>query len=173
MNVTILKSNPRKDTNDLLKIDDARIIFPNFSGKPDRFNKQGGKRYFTIRIDDQEIADALLAEGWNVKIKAPREEGGDPFINLKVNVNFASNYPPVIYLVSGENVRPLDEESIDILDGIAIASADMDLRAHDWINAYGESGRTAYANALRVYQNMDYVDRFTREYEHMNEEVPF
>lgn len=173
MQVTILKSNPNKDTNDLLKIDGARIMFPNFSGAPDAFNKQGGKRYFTVKIDDQEIADALLAEGWNVKIKAPREEGGDPFMNLKVNVNFSGYRPPVVYLVSGENVRPLDEESIDILDGIAIASADMDLRAYDWTNARGESGRTAYLNAIRVYQNMEFVDRFTREYEHMDEEIPF
>ena len=62
------------------EIDGARIMFPNFSGAPDAFNKQGGKRYFTVKIDDQEIADALLAEGWNVKIKAPREERASRFV---------------------------------------------------------------------------------------------
>ena len=64
---------------DILQIDNAHIIFRNFSGEASKFNREGD-RNFALRIFDQDIADKLLDLGWNVKIKPPREEGEDPFM---------------------------------------------------------------------------------------------
>ena len=80
----------------ILQIDDARIIYRNFSGEGSKFNREGD-RNFSLIIDDPAIADELVAQGWNVKIKQPREEGDDPFITLPIKVKF-NDRGPNIYL---------------------------------------------------------------------------
>ena len=67
----------------IVQMDDVRITFKNFSGKGDKFNREGD-RNFAIVIEDPNTADALIAEGWNVRVKPPREEGDDPFMYLPV-----------------------------------------------------------------------------------------
>lgn len=137
-----------------LQIDDASIIFRNFAGAGSKFNREGD-RNFAVVIDDQDIADALVKEGWNVRIKDAREEGGDPFMYLPVKIKF--NYRgPNVYLQTGTVRNKLDEESIRCLDEVDVASADMDIRPYDW-DVNGKTGRTAYLEALCVIQN---VDRF-------------
>ena len=63
---------------DILQINNARIVYKNFSGKPSAFNREGD-RNFSLVIPNIEIADALKDKGWNIKIKPPREEGDEPF----------------------------------------------------------------------------------------------
>lgn len=146
--------------HDILQIDDARIIFRNFEGKGGRYNREGD-RNFAVVIPDQEVADALIEKGWNVKIKPPRDEDDSPFIFMSVKVKF-NGRGPAVYLRSGsaEPVR-LGEDEIGVLDNIDIASVDMDIRPYDWKDDYGESGRTAYLQAIHVTQN---VDRFASRY---------
>ena len=136
----------------ILQIDDARIIYRNFTGAGSKFNRDGD-RNFAVFIDDQEIIDALLNEGWNVKIKPPREAGDEPFAYLPVKVKF-SGYGPVAYLKSGERVTKLDEDSIFCLDDIEIENVDLDLRPYDW-DFNGKQGRTAYLQSIEVTQRID------------------
>jgi hypothetical protein len=143
----------------ILQIDDARIVYRNFTGAPSKFNREGD-RDFSVIIPDQETADALIEEGWNVKIKPPRDEDDDPFIYLKVKVKF-NDRGPAVYLKSGDNVRELDEESVGILDNIDILSVDMDIRPYDWELSDGKSGRTAYLQSIHVTQS---IDRFASRY---------
>lgn len=152
----------------ILQIDDARIIFRNFSGKGSKFNREGD-RNFAVIIDDEDIKDALIEEGWNVKIKPPKEEGDIPFMYLSVKVKF-NDYGPNVYLKSGSNTTRLDEESVNLLDDIDISSVDMDLRPYDW-EVNGNQGRTAYLQAIHVTQR---VDRFSSRFDKGEEEVePF
>ena len=51
----------------ILQIDDARIIFKNFEGRGDKFNREGD-RNFSLLIEDPDTADAMIKEGWNVRI---------------------------------------------------------------------------------------------------------
>lgn len=141
----------------ILQIDDARIIYRNFSGEGSKFNREGD-RNFSVIIDDPAIADELISQGWNVKIKEPREEGEDPFITLPVKVKFNERGPRV-YLITGNKRNELDEESISILDNVDIVSIDMDIRPYDW-EVNGKSGRTAYLHSMRVVQE---VDRFAMD----------
>ena len=46
----------------ILQIDDARIIYRNFSGEASQFNR-AGDRNFSILIDTEEAKDALVNEG--------------------------------------------------------------------------------------------------------------
>lgn len=139
----------------ILQIDDARIIHRNFAGVGSKFNREGD-RNFSLVIEDQGIADKLIEEGWNVKIKEPREEGDVPFMFLPVKVKF-NDRGPSVYLKSGPtNCVRLDEDTINCLDNVDILSVDLDIRPYDW-EVNGKVGRTAYLQSIYVTQE---VDRF-------------
>ena len=145
----------------ILQIDDARIIFRNFSGEPSKFNR-AGDRNFAVVIPEQDIADALINDGWNVKIKPPREEGDTPFMYLPVKVKF-NDRGPNVYLKSGNNTVKLDDQSIRCLDDVDILSVDMDIRPYDW-EVNEKTGRTAYLQSMEVTQEVDrFADRHERE----------
>lgn len=137
---------------DILQIDDARIIFRNFAGRGDKYNREGD-RNFAVVIPDEEMANELTSLGWNVRVKPPRDEGEPPFMYLPVKVKFNGRGPNV-YLKTGSRQNRLDEESVGLLDNIDILSVDMDIRPYDW-DVNGKTGRTAYLQSIRVIQDAD------------------
>lgn len=143
----------------ILQIDDASIIYRNFAGVGSKFNREGD-RNFAVRIPDTELADKLVEEGWNVKIKDPKEEGDLPFMFLPVKIKF-NDRGPVVYLKTGRNMVKLDEESISCLDNIDILGVDLDIRPYDW-EVNGKTGKTAYLQSICVTQD---IDRFAARYE--------
>lgn len=144
--------------NNILQIDEAKIIFRNFAGIGSKFNREGD-RNFSVLIDDEDIANALADQDYNVKIKPPREEGDIPFMHLPVKVKF-NDRGPRVFLKTGDRVNELDEESVACLDDIDIASVDMDLRTYEW-EVNGKTGRTVYLQSMHVIQE---VDRFADRY---------
>lgn len=153
----------------IVQIDDARIIYRNFSGAGSQYNREGD-RNFSLIIPDQDIADALINEGWNVKIKPPREEGDTPFMHLPVKVKF-NDRGPNVYLKSGHALNKLTEETVGMLDDVDIVSVDLDIRPYDW-DVNGKSGRTAYLHSMQVTQQIDrFMERFAEE--ECPEEIPF
>lgn len=151
---------------DILQIDDARIIYRNFAGRGDKYNREGD-RNFAVLIPDEELANELAEKGWNVKIKPPREEGDVPFMFLPVKVKF-NDRGPNIYLQTGDRRNRLDEESIGCLDNIDIVGVDLDIRPYDWIIQEGtkneKSGRSAYLQNILVIQDVDrFAERFASE----------
>lgn len=153
----------------IVQIDDARIIYRNFSGAPSQFNREGD-RNFAVVIPDQEIADALIEQGWNVKIKPPREDQDTPFMFLSVKVKF-NDRGPNVYLKTGHALNKLTEETVSMLDDVDIVSVDLDIRPYDWeIN--GKTGRTAYLHSMQVTQQ---IDRFAAQFadEEAEDEVPW
>lgn len=151
--------------DNVLQIEDARIIFRNFSGIGSKYNREGD-RNFAVIIPNQEIADQLTLNGWNIKIKPPRDEDDTPFMYLPVKIKF-NHRGPSVYVVAGEKVTRLNEDTISMLDEIDIRSVDMDLRPYDW-EVNGKTGRSAYLQALNVIQN---IDRFAARYQ--KDELPF
>ena len=137
---------------DILQIDDARIVYRNFSGTGSKFNREGD-RNFAVVIPDQDVVDELVNRGWNVKIKPPRDEDDTPFMFLPVKIKFNERGPKV-YLQSGDKMIELDEESIDCLDDVDILSVDLDIRPYDW-EVNGKQGRTAYLQSIHVVQEID------------------
>ena len=145
----------------ILQIDDAHIIYRNFEGRGDKFNREGD-RNFAVVIPDEDLANELVDLGWNVKIKPPREDGDDPFMFLPVKVKFNGRGLNV-YLVTGDHQNRLDEETIGCLDNVDILRVDLDVRPYDW-DVNGKTGRTAYLQAIRVVQDVDrFAERFAAE----------
>ena len=142
----------------IMQIDDARIIFKNFEGRGDKFNREGD-RNFSLLIEDPNTADAMKKQGWNVKIKEGRDPDEGPFMRLPVKVKF-TEYGPTVYLNSAGNVVKLNEESIGCLDNIEIETVNLDIRPYDW-EVNGKTGRTAYLQSMEVVQR---IDRFAAKY---------
>lgn len=142
----------------VLQIDDAMIIHRNFSGIGNKFNREGD-RNFSVIIPSEEIANELIENGWNVKIKPPREEGEEPFMFLPIKIKF-NDRGPAIYLSTGSRMNRLDEEVVGMIDNIDIVGVDLDVRPYDW-EVNGKTGRSAYLQSMRVTQR---VDRFADAY---------
>jgi hypothetical protein len=138
-------------------MDDVRIVYRNFSGAGSKYNREGD-RNFSVVIDDEDLANQLIEEGWNIKIRPPRDEDDTPFMHLPVKVKF-NDRGPGVYLISGRNRVELDEDSVSCLDDIDIAGVDLDIRPYDW-EVNGKSGRTAYLHSIQVVQE---VNRFAAD----------
>ena len=136
----------------VLQINDARIIFKNFKGE---YNREG-ERNFALVIPDEELANILVDEGWNVKIKEAQEEGDIPRMHLPVKIKFNDRGPHIYVVTNGRKVK-LDEESVGMLDRIYISNVNLDIRPYDW-EVNGKTGRTAYLQSMECYQEVD--DRF-------------
>lgn len=151
----------------IVQMDDAIIMFRNFAGRGEKYNREGD-RNFVIKIEDEEIADALIAEGWNVKIDPNPVEGEPPYMSLKVKVKFNEWGPRVCLISNGRRIM-LDEDTVGELDRIAIDNVDLDIRPFDW-EVNGKTGRTAYLQTIEVTQR---VDRFAARWAERDDDVPF
>lgn len=141
----------------ILQIDDCRIVYRNFRGEASKFNREGD-RNFAVVIPTEEMADELVEQGWNVKVKPPRDDDDSLFMYLPVKIKF-NDRGPAAYLQSGKNMRKLNEDSIGMLDRIDIIGVDLDVRPYDW-EVNGKTGRTAYLQSIKVIQD---IDRFAAD----------
>ena len=145
-------------------VDGRDIIFKNFEGRGDKFNREGD-RNFSLRFRDPALADEVAKDGWNVRIKPARDEDEDDFMRLPIKVKF-TDYGPKVYLWSGSKRVELDEESVGCLDNIEIDHVNMDVRPYNW-TVNGRDGRTAYLQVLEVFQR---TNRFEERYARMTKD---
>lgn len=127
-------------------IDSARITFRNFEGKPGQYNAAGQRNFHIVLPED--VAQALMEDGFNVKVRPPRNEGDDPFYHLKVNVKMDSNVPPKIYIVTSKGRRQLEADMLQMLDWADFANVDLIFSRYkrDW-----PDGRTTVTAYLQTF----------------------
>lgn len=140
---------PEKDNTVLME--GVRIIFRNFTGKEGQFNR-AGDRNFSVVLDN-EIADVMAADGWNVKRLKPREDDDDDPEELgqailPVSLNFKGR-PPRIVLITSRGRSNLNEETVEMLDWADIVNVDLIVRPYEW-SVNGKTGIKAYLQSLYV-----------------------
>jgi hypothetical protein len=148
-----------------------RIIFRNFAGKEGQYNREGDRNFGVILPND--VAEAMLADGWNVKYLKPREDDEDqeetPW--LSVSVNFDKGRPPAIMKITSRGKTKMDESDVEQLDWVDIAvddegnpKVDLIVRPYTW-EVSGRTGIKAYLQSMYVTIEEDDLARKYAEME--------
>lgn len=132
----------------------VRIIFRNFKGAEGMYNREGDRNFAVILDDD--VAEDLVKDGWNVKYLKARDEEDVEQPYLSVSVNFKGR-PPRVVMISSRGSTDLDEESTEILDWVDIANVDLIVNPYTW-SVNGKTGVKAYLKTLYVTIDEDELE---------------
>lgn len=137
--------------------------FKNFSGEIDQYNPKGLSQFNVIL--DEETADQLLAEGWNVKQLDPREEGDVAIPYLPCSINFNSNIPPRVIMITGKNKQTiLNKNTIASLDALDVECVDLIINPYQW----EVKTKNGVDSGIKAYVKVMYAkvveDRFAQKY---------
>lgn len=146
-----------------LVIDNARLIFKNFSGKGDNYNREGD-RNFAVIIDDPNAAKDLANAGWNVRPLISKDPDEEPTHYIKVKVSFKVRAPKVRLLSNHKQVF-LNENTISSLDFAKIEECGVVISPYMW-EVNGKRGISAYLDSMYAkieddpfaYKYADYAD---------------
>ncbi len=149
--------------NQNLIIENAHILFRNFSGEASKYNRKGDRNFCVIL--DPEQASEMKNDGWTIRYLKPRDPDDIPQPYMQVKVNF-DNIPPQVILVTRKNKKSLDEENVEMLDWAELARVDLIIRPYNW-TMEGKSGVKGY---LKTGYFTIVEDDFADRYENLPEE---
>lgn len=133
-------------------MENARLIFRNFEGREGDYNRKGD-RNFGLVIDDKELVEQLIEDGWNIKSFVPKnnddyDDEPETVYWLPVSVRY-DNVPPKVVLVTRRKKTKLDEDNINTIDYANIEKVDLTVTPYEW-TVNGKSGIKAYLQTMYV-----------------------
>lgn len=145
----------------------VRIIFRNFSGAPTRFNAAGGKRTFSILLNETE-AKELGSMGFNVKALKQRDPDDDPAFHLPVEVSYRVKPPRIVFISNqGRKRTVIDEDTVGLIDYTEIEKIDLTINPYQWEmeNAHGVKAylKTMYVTIREDELDIEYAQDFGPE----------
>ena len=146
-------SDKKQKKDEVLVIPDTRVIFKNFSGKPDDYNRAGGVRSVNIELDPT-LAKQLKADGWNVRMTKPSERYPVPVYHTSLKINYRSKWPPQVFMVSNGVKNLLDEHTVGSLDFLDIVTVGVEIHPYHWSTDAGK-GVKGYVNRMFVVVRHD------------------
>lgn len=148
--------------NNKLLIENAKIIFRNFSGEESKYNR-AGNRNFCVLIDDMDLAKKLSEDGWNIRELIPREDEDDVKYYIQVSVSYLMK-PPKVFIITKNKKTPLDEDSIKSLDFADIVNVDLVLNPYHWEIKEKNGVKKGIKGYLKTMYVIIEEDEFTDKY---------
>lgn len=130
-----------------ISIENARILFRNFSGKATQYNAEGD-RNFCVILENRELVQQMTEDGWNVRYLKPRDPDEEPQPYVQVKVSY-KNRPPKVVLVTSRGMTNLDEDTVGVLDWAEISNVDLVINPYQW-SIGGRTGVKGYVKAIYV-----------------------
>lgn len=139
------------NTKEKITIENARLIYKNFSGKGTDYNAEGDRNFCIVL--NEELAADLSERGFNVKTKLPKEgyeeQGPLNYLKVKVTLHFGDNRDADIYRIVGNKRVKLDEKTVGTLDWDDIVNVDLRIRPWNWTKG-NRTGVSAFLDAMYV-----------------------
>lgn len=140
-----------------ITIKNARIFKTNFSGKEIPPYNPEGKRNFLVYIDDLNVAEDMLRDGWNIRWLEPRNEGDERKAFISVEVSF-KNRPPKIVIITSRGETPIHEEDVNMLDWAEKERVDLTINPRFW-DDNGQRRIKAYLRTMKVWIYEDELEQ--------------
>lgn len=147
-------------------IENAQLIFRNFTGREGQYNDEGVRSFGCILPED--VAEAMKEDGWNVKYLKPREEGDLPKPWLPIAVSYRNRPPRVVLIAKKHNPQTgeldqvrtaIGEDLVMMLDFADMENVDLIVNPFQWgPNAMGNTGVKAYLKSIYVTIRMDALE---------------
>jgi hypothetical protein len=131
---------------DRVVIEDARVVFRNFSGKEGQYNREGDRNFCVLLPEDK--ARQMLDDGWNIKYLKAREPGEPDQAYVQVSVSYKKQ-PPQVVLITSKGRTTLPEDMVEAMDWVDMAYVDVIFNPYEW-SVNGNRGVKAYLKGIYV-----------------------
>jgi hypothetical protein len=152
------------DNSPKLTLENVRLIYRNFSGRPGPFNQEGDRNFCAILPED--LAMKMKGDGWNIRQTKPRESEdeeetipGEYYLPVKVGYNYR---PPRITQITSVSKTDITEDIVGTLDWVDIVTTDITIAGSHWENPLPD-GPTIKAYLRTMYITID-EDELDRKY---------